>query len=87
MNPIVGANNSPGVINSFPLKQHTNNGYISNVRMAMPSQFYPSANSSLFSSARNVMSLSVVTIFQVSIKMSWRWPLCSSASVTRFLVR
>lgn len=53
MNPIVGANNSPGVINSFTLKQHTNNGYISNVRMAMPAQFYPSANTSLFSSARN----------------------------------
>ncbi|MGA1049446.1 MAG: hypothetical protein ACO3UU_15695 [Minisyncoccia bacterium] len=53
MNPIVGANNNPGVINSFPSKQYTNNGYISNVRMAMPSQFYPSANSSLFSSARN----------------------------------
>jgi hypothetical protein len=53
MNPIVGTNNNPGVINSFPLKQHTNNGYISNVRMAMPSQFYPSANTSLFSSARN----------------------------------
>lgn len=53
MDPIVGANNSPGVINSFPLKQHTNNGYISNVRMAMPAQFYPSANTSVFSSARN----------------------------------
>jgi len=53
MNPIVGANNNPGVVNSFPLKQNTNNGYISNVRMAMPSQFYPSANTSLFSSARN----------------------------------
>lgn len=53
MNPIVGVNNSHDVINSFPLKQHTNNGYISNVRMAMPAHFYPSANTTLFSSARN----------------------------------
>jgi hypothetical protein len=51
--PIVGANHSPGVSNSFPLKQHSNNGNISNVKMAMPSQFYPSSNTSLFSSARN----------------------------------
>ena len=50
---IVGANHSPGMASSFPIKQHTNNGNISNVKMAMPSQFYPSANTSLFSSARN----------------------------------
>jgi hypothetical protein len=51
--PIVGANYSPGIAASYPLKQHTNNGNISNVKMAMPAQFYPSANTSLFSSARN----------------------------------
>ena len=51
--PIVGANYSPGIAASYPLKQNTNNGNISNVKMAMPAQFYPSANTSLFSSARN----------------------------------
>lgn len=51
--PIVGANNNPGKVVSFYIKQNTNNGNISNVKMAMPAQFYPSSNTSLFSSARN----------------------------------
>lgn len=51
--PIVGANGSPGLANSFFRKQNTNNGNISNVRMAMPAQFYPSSNTNVFSSARN----------------------------------
>jgi hypothetical protein len=51
--PIVGANNNPGKANSFFIKQNTNNGNISNVKMAMPSQFYPSSNTNIFSSARN----------------------------------
>lgn len=51
--PIVGANGSPGVAASFFRKQNINNGNISNVKMAMPAQFYPSSNTSIFSSARN----------------------------------
>lgn len=52
-NPIVGANNNPGKATSLFIKQNTNNGNISNVKMAMPSQFYPSSNTNVFSSARN----------------------------------
>lgn len=37
---------------SFPVKQSTNNGNIKGVPMAMPAQFYPSANSSLFAAGR-----------------------------------
>lgn len=37
---------------SFPTRQYINNGNISNIYKAMPSQFYPSANSSLFSIGR-----------------------------------
>jgi hypothetical protein len=52
MTLILGSNNNPGPA-SFPTKQYSNNGNISNVYKAMPSQFYPSANTNLFSSARN----------------------------------
>jgi hypothetical protein len=51
MTLIFSSNNNPGPA-SFPTKQNTNNGNISNVYKAMPSQFYPSANTSLFSSGR-----------------------------------
>ena len=52
MTLILSSNNNPGPA-SFPTKQSSNNGNISNVYKAMPSQFYPSANTSLFSSARH----------------------------------
>lgn len=54
MGIIVGTNNSPGIVNSLSLKYINNNGYISNVKMAMPSKFYPSDNTTLFSNSRNV---------------------------------
>jgi hypothetical protein len=52
MTLILSSNNNPGVA-SFPTRQYTNNGNISNVYKAMPSQFYPSANTSLFSAGRH----------------------------------
>jgi hypothetical protein len=39
-NLILSSPNNPGPA-SFPTRQNINNGNISNVRMAMPAQFYP----------------------------------------------
>lgn len=50
-NLILSSPNNPGPA-SFPTKQNSNNGNISNVPKAMPAQFYPSAGSSMFSNAR-----------------------------------